>query len=698
VIGVIRAQFVLGDVMRLGLKAILGVLLLVVGLGVAVNSSTVRDFTIYRTAVCASGLECLEQGWSDTNRNWWYTTSQGSRLLPLAWFKALETEQSTSSTNTKFGSTENLMRLGYLPSPVSASNPEGLPVGFTIDHDGVEDRTFLANLIAAIGFGTKPGGTPPMCDLFPETCKAQTLSAKWVGMNCAACHTNEVEYDGKRIRVEGAPTLADFQTFELEMLAALKATHDDEGKFARFASGVLGQKTDEPGKSSLKTQLMEQVKWYSDLKKINEGNVAYGHGRLDAQGHILNKVVLAAGMAGKVQTVKADAPASYPHIWNTSQQKHIQWNGIAKNTARIPFLGNQTDLGALIRNMTEVIGVFAQIDLTSGKATSGYNSTARAKNLVGLERQLMGLHSPRWPASFPPLDEKKVQRGRELFEQEREFAGGKASCQTCHKHMDFDETEIPLNEQMTPLSEIRTDVFLACNTYFHQTAPGNFRGQQVFGLSGDVIAEAKPGKPAPESTPTRFVLINSTVGTMFGKADSIIESFAQPIAPSDPGRAERALGLTVDDYLPGAADDLKRQLAFDCLDVKFSKDEDNILAYKARPLNGIWATAPYLHNGSVPTLYDLLGMSDVKLMVDDPDRPANAAIRPDTFGVGSRKYDAVKGGFVSDPNDPDNKFVFKVKDDSGAPIPGNYNNGHDYGTATLNEEDRMALVEYMKSL
>ena len=34
--------------------------------------------------------------------------------------------------------------------------------------------------------------------------------------------------------------------------------------------------------------------------------------------------------------------------------------------------------------------------------------------------------------------------------------------------------------------------------------------------------------------------------------------------------------------------------------------QDDLLAYKARPLTGIWATAPYLHDGSVPTLYDLL--------------------------------------------------------------------------------------------
>jgi hypothetical protein len=53
--------------------------------------------------------------------------------------------------------------------------------------------------------------------------------------------------------------------------------------------------------------------------------------------------------------------------------------------------------------------------------------------------------------------------------------------------------------------------------------------------------------------------------------------------------------------------------------------------YAARPLYGIWAAAPYLHNGSVPTLYDLL---------------LPPAQRPKTFALGGRDYDPVKVGFV----------------------------------------------------
>ena len=101
--------------------------------------------------------------------------------------------------------------------------------------------------------------------------------------------------------------------------------------------------------------------------------------------------------------------------------------------------------------------------------------------------------------------------------------------------------------------------------------------------------------------------------------------------------------------------------------------------YKARPLDGVWATAPYLHNGSVPTLYDLLL---------PPER------RPATFAVGSRRFDPVRVGFETDgPGFP----TFRAVDEDGRPVPGNANVGHVFGTE-LGEAERWALVEYLKSL
>jgi hypothetical protein len=118
---------------------------------------------------------------------------------------------------------------------------------------------------------------------------------------------------------------------------------------------------------------------------------------------------------------------------------------------------------------------------------------------------------------------------------------------------------------------------------------------------------------------------------------------------------------------------------------------DPLLAYKGRPLTGIWATAPYLHNGSVPTLYDLLL---------PPEQ------RPKKFLVGTTEFDPKRVGFVTrdadgnllDAPTGDNSFVFNTRNPDGRVIDGNSNAGHDYGSAWLTEDERWALVEYLKGL
>ena len=99
--------------------------------------------------------------------------------------------------------------------------------------------------------------------------------------------------------------------------------------------------------------------------------------------------------------------------------------------------------------------------------------------------------------------------------------------------------------------------------------------------------------------------------------------------------------------------------------------------YTAVPLDGIWLTGPYLHNGSVPTLADLL-------------EPADA--RPKMFWRGYDLFDAVKVGFVSSGPEAER---------AGTPLdvtlPGNSNAGHTYGT-DLSADEKRALLEYMKTL
>lgn len=100
--------------------------------------------------------------------------------------------------------------------------------------------------------------------------------------------------------------------------------------------------------------------------------------------------------------------------------------------------------------------------------------------------------------------------------------------------------------------------------------------------------------------------------------------------------------------------------------------------YANMPLDGIWLRSPYLHNGSVPTLRDLLA-------------PANQ--RPKTFYRGNDVFDQNNVGFVSDVAEEQGKPFFKYE----TTLPGNSNDGHLYGT-DLSAEEKDALIEYLKQL
>jgi len=98
--------------------------------------------------------------------------------------------------------------------------------------------------------------------------------------------------------------------------------------------------------------------------------------------------------------------------------------------------------------------------------------------------------------------------------------------------------------------------------------------------------------------------------------------------------------------------------------------------YTAVPLDGIWLTAPYLHNGSVPTLADLLELPEA---------------RPKKFWRGYDVFDAEHVGFVS--TGPEAERAGTLLD---VALPGNGNAGHTYGTG-LTPGEKRALVEYLKT-
>jgi hypothetical protein len=204
-----------------------------------------------------------------------------------------------------------------------------------------------------------------------------------------------------------------------------------------------------------------------------------------------------------------------------------------------------------------------------------------------------------------------------------------------------------------------TDEWMACNTWANTGNSGKLAGIPVDYVSGDKIAA---------NSPVRVLLESTVKGTLIGKKGQTIEAALGNIFGITP--LPQVIAPRILPARPPSPKELRLQL---CM----KNASDPLMAYKARPLEGIWATAPYLHNGSVATLYDLL------------QPPAH---RPASFRVGARAFDPKKVGYVTDPSAAGNSFVFDTT------LPGNSNKGHVYGVGSLTETQRLELLEYLKTL
>ena len=572
----------------------------------------------------ARGPGPVVQGWAQKARVEWYSVSQGSRLVPHAWALALV----DSETGQPFFGDLNMARFGYLPS---TSEPGlSLPVGFSVDHGDDTDLT-VTKLRWYDGQGSKE---------------------PWVGMNCAACHTGVISHGAEQLRIDGAPTMADFQAFTGAFDASLAATLHDSARFDAFAAKVLGNRYNALNSAQLRQALGALTGWEAQVAAANAVTMRYGPARLDAVGHIYHKMALLAGGDGTTG-FPANAPVSYPFIWNTHQSDRLQWNGMALAQDIHGF-----DVGALGRNAGEVIGVFGDVaivpnpDHKTWTALKGYPSSVSVGNLTWLELVLAKLQPPAWPERLlGSLDHDKVAAGQALY---------RANCASCHGWIapldlktHFTTTMIPFVLPNQPGTG--TDPAMACNAYLAHAATGKLAGT----TDGYVGSKAGFGANAPLAD----MLPTTVIGVLANQKATLIGDGLTIMLGGEPPLMLGALAVGA----PAAAPCIGKQ--------------NKILAYKARPLNGIWATGPFLHNGSVPTLYDLL-------------RPA--ALRPKKFYVGSHEYDPVKVGFVTEKS-PENVFAFDTS------VAGNSNAGHEYlsDKATgkpFTEFQRLSLVEYMKTL
>jgi len=501
---------------------------------------------------------------------------------------------------------------------------------------------FMAASLARYGYLPNEESDPP--GLPVGFTVASGSSGETIGMSCAACHTRQIEVAGTFYRIDGGPAIVDFQSFLTDLDTAVNTVLSDRKAFSDFAQAVLGPSPSRNKQAKLRDDVNAWHRPYHTLMDRALPKKPWGPARLDAVSMIFNRLTgLDIGPPSDDYLIpdnikRADAPVRYPFLWNAAIQDKTQWPGFADN-------GN--DILGLARNLGEVYGVFGIFhpEKDEGRLL-GINyvvkNSANFHGLNALERLIKKLGPPKWPWA---VDQALASEGKTIFDRKTKQGG----CVECHG---IEPGATRFHHQKTwatPIQDVGTD------------------SREYNLLAGTVQTGVLEGAMFPfsiqrlKSTDTAFnVLRISVVGAILQhyipiglKAKSLED-------------AERARSL----FRP-ETEDLKG--AF-----RAPAAAAPSFAYESRVLKGIWAAAPYLHNGSVPTLAELL-----KPMAE----------RVTAFEIGPA-YDPVNIGLAIDQT----KFNYTLETtDCSDRNSGDSRCGHEFG-AELSPDEKKAMLEYLKTL
>ena len=601
----------------------------------------------------------LNQGWGDSlssdYRQTYYYTPQGTNFFNLrySWFAELELPFS----GRKFADPTHMRALGFIVDDASTpQNPQHMPVGFTKHYD-------------------------------------KSLREDVLDITCAACHTGELHVatsTGERvaIRIDGGQAMHAFTAMSIghfgpELVTSMLNTVINPFAFDRFARRVLGQGYTSSGRSNLRRELMAVLRAFVSQavtdKRLHLYPVQEGFGRTDAVGRISNKVF--GQEMDEANYRVANAPVSYPAVWDIWKFDWVQYTGsVAQPMAR--NMGESLGVGATLHSM----------DLYGRPIPPSERLTAETMidNLKVIEEKaIRTLTPPKWPGEIlGPIDRTKAETGRALYLQH---------CAGCHQPCLKSEYNraiyVPLRDKndefwqlkLLPVQDIGTDPQAALN----------FNTIRV-DLSKTGVTDGDARK---------------LVGELFDTQQQRRQAYAKRAnlaAPGD-GKAERAAvldslnmrSLTIGGGLNVLGLLLRKKSYADMRltpDQAMQYDGDGaldlpqvLMVYKARPLGGVWATAPYLHNGSVPNLYELLSPADE---------------RSKKFFVGRFEFDPVLVGILAQPLGKGGFWL-------DTSIRGNWNIGHEFRAGykkwepceppangvigpQLTDTERWALIEYLK--
>ncbi len=440
----------------------------------------------------------------------------------------------------------------------------------------------------------------------------ETGGSPWAGLSCSACHTTQVQYKGQTVRADGGQGLIEFASIVNSVVTALQHTWQNDERFDRFARKVLSDSYSTTSASLLREDVRSRTQYLRDLGARSHPANPAGWGRMDAYNVLFNEFLGTALNEPRNYRVPF-APSSIPTIWLVPQLDFCT--------------GNASIHDLMARDAAEISGVFGVVNVKGSKpAEFEYESSGSAKAFYRIEEMLQKLKPPAWPEHvLGQINQEMATRGAVIYQREK--------CDTCH----WEKPPYPMTEPnkfgkrfikvaRIMVDEIGTDPLMTNNFVQRTARTGKF----------------KPLMQNQEVVPAWQLFVEVLGGVVKGKLEAVVTTPAE-LEKYTYGRLPK---------LPPA---------------------DRLTAYIAEPLAGIWASPPYLHNGSVPSLYHLLLPADK---------------RPKHFFVGSRDYDPQHVGYVS--KEKLDNFDFDVS------VPGNSNAGHEYGTA-ITEAERMDLLEYLKT-
>ena len=675
----------------------------VFGIAAIASCSMCKDPEKAKQRVARTG-DCVEHYVADnglsSERAGFYHDSEGSELFPYGWFLLMENKY----TNKRFA--DDLERFGLVWQNEA---DEDLPIGLTVK--------------------------------MPRDL-AVPFRVEMIGINCTACHVGQLQYDKKCLRIDGAPNMFDVAKFYVEMLESAKDTLTSPSKLWKLVRGVPA--SSDPDAQSDAAALKDKED--AGLDTLMKALEAEGHPELQKLGTLIDTKAdeLKAGLEhlennmNNLEEVRAEGAGGAELAASIDALIKGEIDQLDADAAQDPsilgkLLVGQAPLVTPSQGMASPLVSLQGLEGLKSRATGirtqgildipelvlGWMSRlrGRVRLFAARVRFLTGVAANNTAGSTVALGGRTDAFGfarNFLFGAKFGFVPNTAPI--AYPHLwGFGELEwLHWNSNTTSVLERNIGQALGVGAIVASDNTSSLVFESLHTL------EESARKLEPPVWPDFFPAIDADRAAK-GKllyADRCLACHGDIEAGPPPGGQKRAIkefelddirtdpnqALNFDKPLaPGTEFYAELEKTLKAIENKYVVDNGIPAAtatswdpngagatwrkngrYGARPLRGIWASAPYLHNNSVPTLDDLL----------QPE-----AQRPAYFQMGSREYDPVRVGYSWTSLTKET-----CKDDCyDTTLAGNSNAGHsnvagtpyDYGT-TLSADQRAQLIEYIK--